>query len=395
MGSLTAPPGSPASSGAASAEALFMEARRRRRRRWLAGIAAALVAAAVLAISAGTWLPRAFDFGAGPTGAAGAALVGRSSGPAGHARFTYRVVTAGVPDGYGTEDVTFSGNNRSLSFSQHSVATGPEPAHVFSGTERLVGGQVYVLDRIHGRPTWVHEPFQVYANPKIIDPRRLLRVLAPYARFQASGYQVIGGVRLKVLRATDPGNLTRRNLLPVMSTSGLPVGSLTLWVDGQGVAHRMAFTFISYAKIASSKPVSAATLLGLSARTARTRAHDQQAQPLPRADRQADPPATDASRRAPRRAGVQPRLRGTARNPGDHDHGGLLLHRPAAAHHRPAERDFLSPGRKGDEQPPLTGQPRAARMVRGRRGRGGARPAACCAAPGWTRGGRPGSPRTR
>jgi hypothetical protein len=84
---------------------------------------------------------------------------------------------------------------------------------------------VYVLDRIHGRPTWVHEPSQVYASPKIIDPRRLLRVLAPYARFQASGYQLIGGVRLKVLRATDPGNLTRRNLLPVMYTHrGCPLG---------------------------------------------------------------------------------------------------------------------------------------------------------------------------
>src|SRR5215831_16823798 len=237
MGSLTAPPGSPASSSAAAEQALFMEARRRRRRRWLAGIAAALVAAAVLAVSAVTWLPGAFDSGTGPTG------------------------TAGVPDGYGTEDVTFSGNNRSLSFSQHSVATGPEPAQVFSGTERIVDGQVYVLDRIHGQPAWVHQPFQVYSNPKIIDPRRLLRVLAPYARFQASGYQVIGGVRLKVLRATDPGNLTRRNLLPVMYTSGLSVGSLTVWVDGQGVVHHMAFTFLSYAKIASGKPVSAAALL--------------------------------------------------------------------------------------------------------------------------------------
>ena len=261
MGSLTAPPGSPASSGAAAEQALFLEARRRRRRRWLSGIAAALVAAAVLAVSAVTWLSRAFDQHAGPTEAAGAALVGRSSGPAGHARFTYRVVTAGVPEAYGTEDVTFSGNNRSLSFAQHSAATGGQPAQVHSGTERLVDGQVYVLDRIDGRLTWVHEPFQVYANPKIIDPRRLLRVLAPYARFQASGYQVIGGVRLKVLRATNPGNLTRRNLLPVMSTSGLSVGSLTLWVDGQGVVHRMAFTFLSYAKIASSKPVSAAALL--------------------------------------------------------------------------------------------------------------------------------------
>lgn len=259
MGSLTAPPGSPASSGAAAAEALFMEARRRRRRRWLAGIAAAL-AAAVLAVSAVTWLPRAFGGGASGGEAAGAALVGRSSVMTGHARFTYRVVTAGVPEAYGTKDITFSGNNRSLSFSQTSLAEGPNTKQIYSGTERIVGGQVYVLDRIRGQLRWVHEPFQLYGNPKIIDPRRLLRVLAPYARFQASGYQVVGGVRLKVLRATDPGNLTRRNLLPVMYTSGLSVGSLTVWVDGQGVVHRMAFTFLAYAKIALSKPVSMAAL---------------------------------------------------------------------------------------------------------------------------------------
>jgi hypothetical protein len=124
MGSLTAPPGSPAPSGAAAAQALFMEARRRRRRRWLAGIAAALVAAAVLAVSAVTWLPRAFGRGVGGAEAAGAAAAGRSPGLAGHARFTYRVVTAGVPEAYGTEDVTFSGDNRSFSFSQASLARG-------------------------------------------------------------------------------------------------------------------------------------------------------------------------------------------------------------------------------------------------------------------------------
>jgi hypothetical protein len=259
MGSLTAPPGSPASSGAVAAEALFMEARRRRRRRWLAGIAAAL-AAAVLAVFAVTWLPRAFGGGASGGEAAGAALVGRSSVMTGHARFTYRVVTAGVPEAYGTKDITFSGNNRSLSFSQTSLAEGPNAKQIYSGTERIVGGQVYAPFRVHGQLRWVHEPFQLYGNPKIIDPRRLLRVLAPYARFQASGYQVVGGVRLKVLRATDPGNLTRRNLLPVMYTSGLSVGSLTVWVDGQGVVHRMAFTLLAYAKIALSKPVSTAAL---------------------------------------------------------------------------------------------------------------------------------------
>jgi hypothetical protein len=216
--------------------------------------------AAAVAVSAVTWLPRAFDEGADPTGAAGAALVGRSSVPSGHARFTYRVVTAGVPEAYGIKDITFSGNNRSLSFSQTSLARGPDPTQTETGTERIVDGQVYALFRVHGRLRWIHEPDQQYAEPKIIDPRRLRRVLAPYARFQAAGYQVIGGVRLKVLRATDPGSLTRRALLPVMYTSGLSVGSLTVWVDGQGVVHRMAFTFLCFARIALSTPVGQAAL---------------------------------------------------------------------------------------------------------------------------------------
>jgi hypothetical protein len=259
MGTLSAPPGSAASSRAAAAEALFMEARRRRRRRWLAGAAAVLVAAAV-AVSAVTWLPRTFDQDAGHTGAAAAALVGRSSVPSGQARFTYRVVTADVLEAYGTKDITFSGNNRSFSFSQTSLPRGPEPTQTESGTERVVDGQVYVLLRVRGQLRWIHQPFQVYNNPKIIDPRRLLHVLAPFARFQATGYQVIGGVRLKVLRATDPGSLTRRALLPVMYTSGLSVGSLAVWVDEQGVVHRMAFTFLAYARIALSKPVSTASL---------------------------------------------------------------------------------------------------------------------------------------
>jgi hypothetical protein len=58
MGSLIAPPGSPASAGADAAQALFQEARRRRRQRWLAGIAAIVVTGAVVAVSAVAWLPR-------------------------------------------------------------------------------------------------------------------------------------------------------------------------------------------------------------------------------------------------------------------------------------------------------------------------------------------------
>jgi hypothetical protein len=82
MGSLTAPPGNPASPGAGAAQALFMEARQRRHRRWLAGIAAVLVVSAVVAVSTVIWLHRASGHGAGRTGPPGTAPAARSSAAA-------------------------------------------------------------------------------------------------------------------------------------------------------------------------------------------------------------------------------------------------------------------------------------------------------------------------
>jgi hypothetical protein len=255
MGSLTAPPGTSVSPAADAAQALFMEARRRRRRRWLARTAAVLVVAAVVAVCAVIWLPGASDQAARRTGAVGG-LVGRSSGPSWRATVVFRVATAGVPEAYGTWNIRSSGHNRSLSFSEATLAAGPDPERKEWGTERIVDGQIYALFRPHGRLEWFHEPIQPYIRVEIIDPRKLLRTLAPFARFQAMGYQVIGGVRLKVLRATDPHRLTHHALLPVTWTSGQPVGSLELWVDGHGVVHRMAFTFRARGRILLSTPVS-------------------------------------------------------------------------------------------------------------------------------------------
>ena len=79
MRSLIAPPGRPVSAGTDAAQALFREARRRRRQRWLAGIAAVLVTAAVVAVSAVTWLPRTLGQPQHRTAAAGAAVAGRSA----------------------------------------------------------------------------------------------------------------------------------------------------------------------------------------------------------------------------------------------------------------------------------------------------------------------------
>ncbi len=73
-----------------------------------------------------------------------------------------------------------------------------------------------MLNRAHGRLRWVRDPAQEYIDVNVTDPRTLMRVLAPFARFQAAGSRVIGGVRLKVLRATDPRRLTDRALLPVV-----------------------------------------------------------------------------------------------------------------------------------------------------------------------------------
>jgi hypothetical protein len=217
-----------------------------------------------VAVCAVIWLPGASDQAARRTGAVGG-LVRRPSAPSWRARVRYRVVTAGVFEAYGTWNLGFSGNNRSLSFSEATLATdlipraaprAPEPTSTESGTERIVDGQVYVLDRAHGRLRWVRDPAQEYIDVTVIDPRTLVRALAPFARFRAVGYQVIGGVRLTVLRATAPRRLTDRALLPVVWTSGQPVSSLEIWVDRHGVTHRMAFTFRAPGRIILSTPVS-------------------------------------------------------------------------------------------------------------------------------------------
>jgi hypothetical protein len=258
-GSLIAPPGVPASSEDSVAQALFLEARRRRRRRWLAGAATVVVAGAV-AISAVTWIPGLSGRGTGHAGGPGAALAGRSSALSGHAAFTWRVSTAGIPVAHGTDDVTFTGKNRITTYTRTDLHDGLEATQSQSGVERVVGGQIYDQFRVRGQLRWVHSMSSALPDIKVPNPRILLSVLEPYTPFQAVGYQVIGGVRLKVLRATNPGGLTHRDLLPVLWTSDQHVGSLEMWVDGRGVVQRMTYTFRFPAGIAASQPASQAAV---------------------------------------------------------------------------------------------------------------------------------------
>ncbi|MBV9382220.1 MAG: hypothetical protein JO242_16325 [Streptosporangiaceae bacterium] len=72
-------------------------------------------------------------------------------------------------------------------------------------------------------------------RPKIPDPRRLLALLSPEARFVVVGWQTVGGIRLGHLRAT------RASGLPSRAWSWLRVGppgespsALYLWADARG-----------------------------------------------------------------------------------------------------------------------------------------------------------------
>ena len=261
MSAPTVPPGDQTAAGGVPAQALFPEAYERRRRRRRAGAAAALVAAMALAVAAVIWPPWGGSTGTGPSGAGGALLAGRSPGPVGQATFTWRVTVAHQPRASGTEHLTLSGQDRALSFTRTDYPTGPYLGGTNSGAERIVGGQHYLLSRIHGQRAWIRENLPGYAEPKVIDPRILLPLLRARTPLRPSGTQVIGGVRLTVLTATDPFGLTRRDLLPVIWTSAEPVASLRVWADSRGVVHRMTYSFRYWpASILPTTPVSRAAV---------------------------------------------------------------------------------------------------------------------------------------
>jgi hypothetical protein len=161
----------------------------------------------------------------------------------GQATIDYRDTQAGKLQDAGTDRITYSGKNWNDAFSQTFPASGGQSGRPQTAINRIVNGQLYLY--IAGRTPklqWYHD-----TNPSghpsvtIPDPRTVLRTLKPSARFEAAGYQSIGGVRLKELRATDLSHLPSLSALPDVGP-GERVTSLTVWVDGHGVVRRMALT---------------------------------------------------------------------------------------------------------------------------------------------------------
>jgi len=121
--------------------------------------------------------------------------------------------------------------------------------------DRLSGEELLeYAGRLHGLP----------ASEARSRATLLLSVLDPAAQFQVTGHQVIGGVPVKVLRATDPGRLTHLKALRALWHEYWLMGQLTslqVWVDQRHVVRSIAVTSRShFTGRVQGKPVSRAAL---------------------------------------------------------------------------------------------------------------------------------------
>ncbi len=145
----------------------------------------------------------------------------------GHALVSYSEVVGTTPDGSGTLDITFSGQN----FNIVSRQPGAKPF-----TERVVDSQIYTFgDPPPGQPLqWYHSTTESQARGVAVpDPRKLLSALSPTAGFAVIGKEVIDGVPLTHLRATNVKGMNARLLS--LNTTDQPISGLDIWVDSSGV----------------------------------------------------------------------------------------------------------------------------------------------------------------
>jgi hypothetical protein len=170
-----------------------------------------------------------------------AAASGTALAHSGHVRITYSDISSLDSSGRsaGTDDITFSGKD----WSYVSDQTAPPNGRTIN---RVVGGQAYYYLTGKVGLRWYRE-----TNPRELatvtsvtapDPRKLLRVLDPAARFVRAGYQVTGGVRVEQLRATRLGHLPGLTALPGDAGPIGQVTSLDVWVDSHGVIRQMHLT---------------------------------------------------------------------------------------------------------------------------------------------------------
>ena len=218
-------------------------ARSRLRLGWAAAVAGAVAAGCVAAITAAQ-----LTVPAQPSGQPGAVLTAAqlrqvaaaSRAALGHSARAY--ITYGGPgpyQAYQSEYVTFSGENYSLSGTVINPSPGGRPGQMSWFSELLVNGQAYDYQLGGAGWYWFH-----YARNRggrrvpILDPRAVLGVLAPGARFRFAGRVVAGGVPLERLQASNPVAVPGLSALPNVR-AGEYVTAVDVLVDGHGVVRRV------------------------------------------------------------------------------------------------------------------------------------------------------------
>jgi hypothetical protein len=159
----------------------------------------------------------------------------------GREQITFQNRKNGTVDGHGNDIITFSGSN--YNWDMDDVLPPSASLHLPTTKDasivRVVNGVAYIQpDLTAPKSPWLRAS-KWRASAYFPVPRTALQLLSPRARFKDVGWQVIGGVRLKHLRATQvsglPGNLTFAGY----RQPGESLSALDLWVDASGVVHQM------------------------------------------------------------------------------------------------------------------------------------------------------------
>lgn len=157
----------------------------------------------------------------------------------GQERIRYRSVKNGAVTQYGTDIVTFSGSNYNYAVDATMPGSGAQPAKVITGSARVVNGQYYLqVDSTHPDVPWLHM-LKSGSSAHFPKPGTVLSMLSPSAKFQAVGWEVIGGIRLEHLQATQVSGLPENLTLSRYADAGESLTALDLWANKGGVVHQM------------------------------------------------------------------------------------------------------------------------------------------------------------
>jgi hypothetical protein len=165
----------------------------------------------------------------------------RAMARSGKATISYRMSYDGEFYGSGSDRIRYAGHNWNDVISQSFPARDGQPAHTQTAINRVVNGQLYLhIIGPDNKVRWYHDT-NPNGHPSVTvrDPRTLLGLLSPSARFEVIGHREVGGIRLTGLRATATPRLRPLSWLPG-SEPGARVASLTVWVDAHHVVRQMS-----------------------------------------------------------------------------------------------------------------------------------------------------------